>query len=377
MRHFLLLTVASGLLSSSVFQPVLSVDPEERERRKAYEAELEATIKPYLERARAEGVAPREIVAEMRAGGVPIKGIKLFRRTMMKEERAAALSSQTPSSSSTSSSLVSGSAPRPTTIEEAKARKAARRKERLKHSPTPQRSWTVRSTDAAATAVTAAKAVRAIRWDGIPSDMATSPLATRDATPADLRRRGDDGDDGTSPWKRAASRRVAEGGAGSSVWFKHMRKAGGTTVRGLLEAALLEKRERFSAAVTTPTTTTTTTTATSTTSTTSTSTTHPTRRSTTNPHHLVDDGAGFRGGYSEQVPFSLHHMEFDLFPVKCLNSTPEHLYVRRLLNYTVQDRMPAPSFTMTHTACRFHSLLHSTKQTHCWRLRLSAYVLTN
>ena len=209
---------------------------EERQRRQVELAELTSSIQPFLQRARA-GVPPREVVSEMRTKNIPVKGIKLFRRTRMREERDSAnAAAVAPSATDGGSESVAaaetkgdGQRRRPGSIVELKAMKAQRRAGRA---PKPARSWTVSSPippSSSSSSSLSAAAARAERWGfGLPPDVAASALASRPAKPSDLRRGvhddGDDGGDGGgggSPfgnaWKREACRAVAEGRPGASV----------------------------------------------------------------------------------------------------------------------------------------------------------------
>ena len=59
--------------------------PQSRDENKRWLVELERTIHPHLEEARRGEIPPRQIIAKMRSAGVEVRGIKMFRRIMMKE----------------------------------------------------------------------------------------------------------------------------------------------------------------------------------------------------------------------------------------------------------------------------------------------------
>ena len=144
--------------------------------------------------------------------------------------------------------------------------------------------------------------------------------------------------------KKEAQRRVAAAESGSAVWFKHMRKAGGSSVRAALEEAFYAQKKRAGAR----------------------SSTHNNgtldrrqswqkdsehrrlsrvfdnssiypemhqrdvslthgRRLERSYEHKREKALAQTGG--NEYGFTLHHQEFDLFPVKCLILEPRTVYI--------------------------------------------------
>lgn len=145
--------------------------------------------------------------------------------------------------------------------------------------------------------------------------------------------------------KEEAQRRVAAAKSGSAVWFKHMRKAGGSSVRAALEEAFYAQKKHAGAR-----------------SSSSRSNATLDRRQPwqdDSEHRRlkrgVDDSTIFPGMHQRDVllthgrrlersyehkrekalaqtggneyGFTLHHQEFDLFPVKCLILEPRTVYI--------------------------------------------------
>mmetsp|Transcript_55254 Transcript_55254/g.110940 ORF Transcript_55254/g.110940 Transcript_55254/m.110940 type:complete len:403 (+) Transcript_55254:93-1301(+) len=91
--------------------------------------------------------------------------------------------------------------------------------------------------------------------------------------------------------KKEAQRQVSAAETGSAVWFKHMRKAGGTSVLFVLDKAYHAQKSCGKLGV----------------------------------HRPQDNYSDY--GYTSEVGFTLHHQEFTLFPVRCLLLQPRTLYI--------------------------------------------------
>ena len=188
-----------------------------------------------------------------------------------------------------------------------------RKRARRESNPKPLRSWT----DPGMMEKLRASAL--LFNDGTPPDIAEF---TRPATSADLRAAR------TEEIMKAAQMTVQNGEQGSSVWFKHMRKSGGSTVRAVLEKAFmaakhindpsieveaaLDHGSRSAVAEARR---------------------DPQTRSWDKKWQKAEDQ---NGGDAVERGFTLHHQEFDLFPVKCLVTTPRTVYITAIRRPTAR-----------------------------------------
>ena len=168
--------------------------PQSRDENKRWLVELERTIHPHLEEARRGEIPPRQIIAKMRSAGVEVRGIKMFRRIMMKEERARAVVAadrHVPGEGRLQSSVVNFASPK----DPAAPKDATLREEpligRRRSGGKKQRSWTVKGVEFAPPSSASSLSESTMlseRWGGLPPDIASSVLAFRDALPSDLER---------------------------------------------------------------------------------------------------------------------------------------------------------------------------------------------
>jgi hypothetical protein len=101
--------------------------------------------------------------------------------------------------------------------------------------------------------------------------------------------------------KNEAQRRVRAAEAGSAVWFKHMRKAGGTSVLVMLDKAYSIQKACGGMA-----------------------------KDQRQEQQLNYTDHRDRFASSSQMGFTLHHQEFTLFPMKCLLLERHTVYITSL-----------------------------------------------